>query len=233
MAALQIEFFNELENASHVKPGTDYAIAAVRNGVTDSIQAVSKIYFGKFESSPHLEGRHIFFQETGKNVEIEEALKKSIDSEIIDMTMFLGKLPHPPSGRYSSTRYFIALPYEAKKEFSNHAMHYGNEISIVSTHDLVKDFQDNESGIKRVYDRGFVLGAHMMGHLMLPNAEEDEDDGHCKEPTCCMHPHLSGVTDIDKIIEARSKKNKRKVFCKKSLEKFDIYLEMLSHDIDK
>ena len=122
------------------------------------------------------------------------------------------------------TKYFIVLPHEVKEQFSNHANHYGNDISVVSTHKLVGDyFTDYEWDRNKVFNRGIVLGAHMAGHLL----SNDYRDIHCKDPSCCMHPHMKGITAIDEIIESRKTENRKELFCEDSLKQFREYLEIL------
>ena len=226
MKSLQIEIFNGTEQASPFQEENRYAFKVIRQGVIDAVQTVSKLAVGKAEDYAASLGKdHIFLYETTKDYYIEEPIKNSLSGETLDMSLLMCKLPYPPSEKDLITKYFIVTSNEVKKQRSNHARHYGNEISIVSAYELGRDFENWKWKKDEIFNRGYVLGAHMVGHLML--SEDAKNAGHCKVSSCCMHPHMKGITDINKIIEARIKEERKGLFCRDSLKQFREYLESL------
>jgi len=219
MKSVQIEIFNGLPKLPDMLPGRMYAMRGIRSGLMDSIQSVSRLAIGKPEEYPiDQRGNFVFVYETKKNPEIERALSGSLEDREIDMYSLMGKLPHPPSTDDSLTKYFIVIPNRSKTPELPSA-HYSNEIVAITTNML------DRNPLYDIFDRSYIVGAHMAGHLLL--SEFANDDGHCKRLTCCMHPHMSGLKDIDEIIEARTKEKRKGLFCRDSLKQFEEYMESL------
>jgi len=126
----------------------------------------------------------------------------------------MDELPYPPSTNDSLTKYFIVIPDRSKTPIPS--AHFSDEIVAITTDQLERN------PLEAVFDRSYVTGAHMTGHLL--GAE------HCEKLTCCMHPHLNGLTDIDKIIKTRTKEKRKGLFCKDTLEQFENYLESLKRE---
>jgi len=231
MKTAQIEFFNGLDQLPNVPKGATYALSGIRKGVIDSIQTVSNLALGSPKNYPQDQRRGcIFFYETKKDPKIEEPLKKSLKNKKVDLSSFRTLLPFPHSTKkIIEKKYFIVIPHKnISTKMPLPSTHFENAISIITTHDLGKGYYCYEEEKNEVFTRGYVMGAHMTGHLLLDKI----NDGHCEDTACCMHPHLSGLTDINKIIKARTKEKREDLFCKKSLGQFRSYLDSLERKKD-
>jgi len=218
---MQVEFFNGIKQISPISKGARCALTGIRSGVIDSIQTISTLALGRPEYYPENQRKgSMFFYETENDPKIEESIKTGLRGQKIDMSLFLTDLPSPPSTQKIAAKYFIVLPHEnISKEISLPSAHYGNEISIITTYDLGRDYYHEEKR-EDVFNRGYVMGAHMAGHLFI----KSWSDGHCDDVGCCMHPHLNGIKDVDEIIRTRREENRKKLFCKDTLNDFKIGL---------
>lgn len=201
------------ERTDRTNKNQENALAGIYSGFLNALNYIARSEDRKPGNFSEADQRKRIFYRLGKDESVKELIKKCSRRNSIDYESFLSLSRNNMiiNDDDPSKNFVVTHKKNVSLKNPGPAARLGNRETIISTGSLTEGCKRGEA--RKSFNRGYLAGAHMPVHLLLNSPSGAEEEIHCEDGTCAMHP-IYDLKTMDMIIEERQKAGTEELFCR-------------------